>query len=83
MELRSAEPTGSKEMEMNVEAKSSLKAFVCGAAALALTAVFSWSFVESTSVARWVSTQTTVNVADAAASTAKHVAKSGVAALVD
>jgi hypothetical protein len=33
-------------------AVTSLKTFACGAAALALTAVFSWSFVESTSVAR-------------------------------
>ena len=68
---------------MNVETLSSLKAFACGAAALALTAVFSWSFVESTSVARWASAQTSLHVADAAVDTARQVAKSGVAALVD
>lgn len=68
---------------MNVEVMSSVKAFACGAAALALTAVFSWSFVESTRESRWVSVPTTLHVADAAVDTARQVAKSGVAALVD
>lgn len=68
---------------MNVEAMSSLRAIVCGAAALALTAVFSWSFVESTSVSRWASAQTSLHAADVAVDTARQVAKSGVAALVD
>jgi hypothetical protein len=60
--------------------QTSLKAFACGAAALALTAAFSWSFVESTAVARWVPAQT---VADTAATLASQAAQSGVAALVD
>jgi hypothetical protein len=76
-------PPELKEKTMNVEAMSSLKAFACGAAALALTAVFSWSFIESTSVSRWASAPTSVHVTDVAVDTARQVAKSGVAALVD
>jgi hypothetical protein len=62
---------------------TSLKAFACGAAALALTAVMSWSFVESTSVARWVPAQSSAQVAGAAVEFASHAAQSTVAALVD
>ncbi|MGQ0835739.1 MAG: hypothetical protein ACT4O5_12635 [Gammaproteobacteria bacterium] len=64
---------------MNTEVVSSLKTFACGAAALALTALFSWSFVESTSVARWNTAQTTVQVGDAAVA----IAQTSAAALVD
>lgn len=61
---------------MNTEVVSSLKTFACGAAALALTAVFSWSFVESTSVARWNTAQQVGNAAVA-------IAQTSAAALVD
>lgn len=61
---------------MNTEVVSSLKTFACGAAALALTAVFSWSFVESTSVARWNTAQQVENAAVA-------IAQTSAAALVD
>ena len=68
---------------MNVEAKSTLKSFACGAAALALTAVFSWSFVASTAVSRLASAQASLHVTDAAVTVARQVAKSGATALVD
>jgi hypothetical protein len=68
---------------MNVAVVSSLKAFACGSAALALTAVFSWSFIESTSVSRWATAQSNLQVAGAATDAVRSVAKSGVAALVD
>ncbi|HKZ73923.1 MAG TPA: hypothetical protein VJ011_07660 [Steroidobacteraceae bacterium] len=68
---------------MNAESVSSLKPFVCGAAALALTAIFSWTFVESTSVVRWTTAQASVQIADAAVSAATHAAQASVAALVD
>jgi hypothetical protein len=83
MDLRGAEDPRTEERTMNVEAMSSLKAFACGAAALALTAVFSWSFVESTSVARWATAQSSLQVADVAVDTARQVTKSSIAALVD
>jgi hypothetical protein len=83
MVLRSAETPEAKEMTMNVQVMSSLKAFTCGAAALALTAVFSWSFVESTSVSRWATAQSSLHVTDVAVDAARQVAKSSVAALVD
>lgn len=60
-----------------------IKAFACGAAALALTAVFSWSFVESTAVVRTFPAHAAVNVVDAAADYAGHVAQSTLTALVD
>jgi hypothetical protein len=81
--MRSAGATEAEEKTMNVEAMTSLKSFACGAAALALTAIFSWSFVEATSVARWATTQTTLQVADAAVGAASDAARAGVAALVD
>jgi acyl-CoA reductase-like NAD-dependent aldehyde dehydrogenase len=68
---------------MNAIYTSTLKAFACGAAAVALTAVFSWSFVESTSVARLASTQSASHLTDASLELAGRAAKSGVAALVD
>lgn len=65
---------------MNAETINSLKAFACGTAALALTAVMSWSFVESTSVARWVDSPSTEQVAQVAAAAVTRAAQ---AALVD
>jgi hypothetical protein len=62
---------------------TTLKTLACGAAAFALTATLSWSFVESTSVARWVTTQNSTQVAGAAVELASHAAQSTVAALVD
>jgi hypothetical protein len=68
---------------MNVEAISSVKVFACGAAAFALTALFSWSFVESTSASRWAGAQTSLQLSNVAVGAARQVAKSGAAALVD
>jgi hypothetical protein len=69
---------------MNVATVSSLKAFTCGAAALALTAIFSWSFVESTAVARASAPAAAVMlVGDTVVITAKRAAQVSVAALVD
>jgi hypothetical protein len=83
MALQSVEPAvGKKEMTMDA-VYSTVKAFACGGAALALTAVLSWSFVESTSVARWVPAQSSAQVANAAVDFASHTAQSTVAALVD
>jgi hypothetical protein len=62
---------------------SGLKAFTCGAAALALTAIFSWSFVESTSVARWSANEASTQVGVSATALVSHAAKSTAAALVD
>jgi hypothetical protein len=42
-------PTGDKDM--NASTSYSLKILVCAAASVALTLGFSWSFVESTSIA--------------------------------
>jgi hypothetical protein len=68
---------------MNTIISSGLKAFACGTAALALTAIFSWSFVESTSVARWSTNQAATQTAASVTAFATHAAKSTAAALVD
>lgn len=38
---------------MNAMTVDNLKTFACTMAALAVTALFSWSFVDSTSMVRW------------------------------
>jgi hypothetical protein len=68
---------------MNAIYTSTVKAFACGASALALTLIFSWSFVESTSVARWVPAQSASLLAEASVELAGRAAKTGAAALVD
>ena len=68
---------------MNAIYTSTVKAITCGMSALALTMIFSWSFVESTSVARWMPAHSTTQLADASLELAGRAAKSGVAALVD
>jgi hypothetical protein len=83
MALRTAEHRKPGEKTMNAIYASTVKAVTCGASALALTMIFSWSFVESTSVARWMPAQSASQMAHAGVELAGRAAKSGVAALVD
>jgi hypothetical protein len=63
---------------------TNLKAFACGFAALVVTAITSWSFVESTSAARWLGTHAAAAaVASVAQEASVQVAKVAQAALVD
>ena len=59
---------------MNTLNRASLKVVVCGTAALALTLVSSWSFVQSTSVVR-VYASPAYLVASAASDAGTHLAQ--------
>ena len=70
---------------MNTTIDATLKVLGCGTAALTLSMIFAWSFVESTSVARWVSPEEVAQVVAtmAASRPAVRLARANQAVLVD
>lgn len=68
---------------MNTATLHSLKTFACTLAALAVTTVFSWSFVDSTSVLRWVGNSVAVASLTAAGGNGLRGASAAATALLN
>lgn len=68
---------------MNTMTLDNLKTLACTVAALAVTTLFSWTFVDSTSVLRWVGAGVTATALAAASESGSDIARGGSAALVD
>jgi hypothetical protein len=73
-----------RRVKMNtLSTETNLKAFVCAAAAVALTVVSSWSFVASTATVPGVSQVATESLGDIVIEASRLVAQNGAAVLLD
>lgn len=76
-------PSDTEEQTMNTLNPTGLKVLACTMAAVAVTTVMSWSFVTSTSVARWTGESASALAVAAAENTASRFAATGRAVLLD